>query len=112
MFTIHLYERTSFGYRDAYRDLDSEEYVGEVKLLGGRMVREPRDFDDGGVLRHRVVAPSTLAGRDLTRAINTHFSHSGCRHEWDCCGCASTSATAKRVSKREYVVDISTSYNY
>jgi hypothetical protein len=109
---IHLYERTSFGYRDAYRDLDSEVYVGEVKMLAGRMVREPRDFDDGGVRRHRVVAPSTLAGRDLTRAINTYFSHSGCRHEWDCCGCASISATAKRVSKREYVVDISTSYNY
>jgi len=112
MISIHLYERTSFHYRDAYRDLDSEEYVGEVKLLGGRVTREPRDFDDGGVRTHRVVAPSPLAGRDLTRAINTHFTHSGCTHDWDCCGCATTYATTKRVSKREYVVSISTSYNY
>ena len=59
---IHLYERTSFSYRDAYRDLDSEVYVGEVKLLGGRTVREARDFDDGGVRRHRVVAPLHSCG--------------------------------------------------
>lgn len=112
MHIINLYQRTTFKYRDAYRELDDEVYVGDVKMLGGKRIKESSDFDDGGIYRHRIIAPRSLANNDLSIAIGSYFSGSNCRHEWDCCGCAFTNAFARRISKREYIVEIKTSYNY
>ncbi len=109
---VPIYTRLTRRYVDEYRHLDAAEYVGTVKLLAGRQILEPQDFDDGGSRRYRVVAPRELASTDLSDAIADTFSHYGCSHEYDCCGCASHSASVRRVSRREYTMTIHTSYNY
>lgn len=113
MKTIQLYERLTHRYVDAYRHLDEEQYIGEVKQLGiTRRVPPAGCYDDGGKYLFRVVAPSTLKSKDLSHALRSALSHSGCTHEYDCCGCASSHASVKRLTKREYSVRISISYNY
>lgn len=109
---LHLYKRLTRRYVDEWRHLDDEQYVGRVKVLAGRQVREARDYDDGGSWRYRVVAPAALGSADLTGAIEDTLSHHGCSHEYDCCGCRSVRAQARRVSRREYVVTLHTSFNY
>ena len=112
MKTIQLYERLTHRYVDAYRHLDEEQYIGEVKQLGITRSVPPAGYDDGGKYQFRVVAPSTLKSKDLSHALRSTLSHSGCTHEHDCCGCASSNASVKRLTKREYSVRISISYNY
>jgi len=109
---IHLHKRLTNRYVGTYRHLDQWAYVGVVKLLGGRLVDEGNGIDDTGTYVSRVVAPVSLKHRDLRRAIRSHFSQSGCAHEYDCCGCTSTSANVRRVSPREYVLTLSYSRNY
>jgi hypothetical protein len=109
----HLYQFTTDKYRDGWRgQLDRSVYVGTVKVLAGRTVREARDYDDGGTALYRVVAPSALRSVDLRQAIRDTMGGSNCRHEHDCCGCASRHVRTRRVSPREYAVIIHTSYNY
>jgi hypothetical protein len=109
---IHLEERLTHRYIDAYRHLDESRYIGVVKELGITRSVAPTGYDDGGEYHFRVVAPTHLKGQDLTRAIGSTLSHSDCDHEYDCCGCARQYASVKRVSKREYCVKVRTSYNY
>jgi hypothetical protein len=106
---IHLYERLSHKYRDGWRDLDDEQYVGTAKVLAYRRVSD--EGIDGNTYATRVVAPSALRGVDLSNAIADTLSGSRCRHEHDCCGCPSTYADVRRVSRREYAVSLHTTYN-
>ena len=112
MKTIQLYERLTHRYVDAYRHLDEEQHIGEVKQLGITRSVPPTGYDDGGEYLFRVVAPSTLKSKDLSHALRSTLSHNGCAHEYDCCGCASARASVKRLTKREYSVWISISYNF
>lgn len=112
MTTLELYERETHTYRDGWAGLDSWAYIGTAKMLQQRMTREPSDFDDGGSYLAKVIAPSHLKGRDLTRAIANTMGGSSCTHEHDCCGCPSTSASVKRISAREYSVHLRVSFNY
>jgi len=106
---IHLYKQLTHKYRSGWRHLDEEEYVGTVKLLPFRKTAD--DGIDGNRSVTRVIAPSALRGIDLSGAINDTLSGSSCRHEHDCCGCASTYTDVRRVSKREYAVVVHTYYN-
>jgi len=109
----NLYLRVTHKYADGWRHLDDDQFVGTVKVLGVTSATEGGDYDDGGTASFRVVAPSALRGADLSRAIaDTLGGGSNCRHEHDCCGCASTYATVRRVSNREYAVRLRTSFNY
>lgn len=112
MFMQHLYRFVTNKYRDGWRELDQSRYVGTVKVLEGRTIRQPADFDDGGTYRMRVVAPSHLRNADLRQPIRDTMGGSNCRHEHDCCGCASRHVSVKRIGRRDYVVTIGTSYNY
>jgi hypothetical protein len=106
---IHLYERLSHKYRDGWRHLDDEQYAGTAKVLAYRLVSD--EGIDGNTYRTRVIAPSHLRGTDLSRSIADTLSTSYCRHEHDCCGCPSTWADVRRVSRREYAVSLRTTYN-
>ena len=94
MSKLELFERETSTYRDGWAGLDSWAHIGTAKLLQQRMTREPEGYDDGGAYLAKVIAPSS------------------CRHEHDCCGCPSTSASVKRTSAREYSVHLRVSYNY
>ena len=107
-----LYTFVTRQYRPGWRYLDQQRYVGTVKVLAGRVVREPReDYDEGRTYMNRVVAPSKLRNTDLTRAIIDTLSGSSCQHEHDCCGCAFYHVDVKRIGRRDYVVTTSVSYN-
>lgn len=106
---LHLYERLTHQYRPGWRYLDDEEYRGTAKILKLQLVED--NGIDGHQHKTRVIVPSNLANEDLTSVIEDTLNQSTCQHEHDCCGCASTYATAKRVSKREYAVRLFTSYN-
>jgi hypothetical protein len=106
---INLFKRLTHKYRDGWRHLDNEVFVGTVKML------QPRKLEDHGIDGHaqlaRVIAPASLGGVDLSYAIGSTLSSSHCRHEHDCCGCASVSADVRRLSRRHYSVKLFTSYN-
>tara|TARA_R110000868_G_scaffold207866_1_gene456912 strand:- start:2389 stop:2682 length:294 start_codon:yes stop_codon:yes gene_type:complete len=87
---------------------DSEK-ICDVKVLKGRTVCD--DGIDGRISITRMIAPTTMKGTNLARAIGNTFSYSYCQHEHDCCGCPRFNTYAKRVSAREYVVTTYTSYN-
>ena len=87
---------------------DSEK-ICDVKILKGRTVRD--DGSEGNEYRTRMIAPTTMRGTNLARAIGNTFSYSYCQHEHDCCGCPRFSTYARRVSAREYLVTTFTSYN-
>jgi hypothetical protein len=110
--TIHLHKRLTHRYQDAWRYLDEERYIGAVKQLGATRIEPPQGYDDGGKYYFRIVAPTTLKKQNLRSAITSTLSGSGCRHDYDCCGCGSTSARVKRLTKREYSVVLSVNYNY
>lgn len=113
---IHLYTRVTHQYVDAYRHLDREDFVGTVKALAPRVVRGPDeiDFSDAGSTRMRVIVPATCNASPhvIRQALHDTLSHSGCSHEYDCCGCRSTHASVHRVARREYSVTMSHSRNY
>jgi len=93
---------------EIYTDDDCENTI-TLKLLKGRVTRD--DGCDGKSYMARVVAPVSAKGHDLSNLIGRHFTYSYCQHEHDCCGCPSHSGYARRVSKREYVLEIITGYN-
>jgi len=106
---LHLYTRLTRKYRLGWDHLDESEYTGTVKVLA------PRKLSDDGIDGHtsitRVIAPSALRSIDLSGAIEDTMTTSRCRHEHDCCGCATTNAYARKISPREYTVYLSTYYN-
>jgi hypothetical protein len=109
--TQPLFTRLTHQYRDGWSYLDTEEFTASVKLLGATRRTPSNSYEGGGTCNYRVVAPSALKGTDLTRAISHSFGGSSCQHEHDCCGCATVSIDVLRVSRREYVVRSSISFN-
>jgi hypothetical protein len=112
MNTLELYQRETHTYTSGWSHLDQWEHIGTAKMLQQRMTREPDGHDDGGTYIAKVIAPRNLKGRDISRAIANSLGGSSCRHEHDCCGCPSTSASVKRTSPREYSVHLRVSFNY
>jgi hypothetical protein len=110
METLHLYERKSHHYRDGWSGLDRHDFVATVKVTPPKMVREPEGYDDGGVYIMHARAPRGTP--NLKRALQDSLSNSGCKHEYDCCGCAATYARVTKVSARDYIVRSTVSYNY
>jgi hypothetical protein len=105
-----LYERLTHKYCDGWAGNDAHRFVAIVKLTPHRMVREYEDVDDGGTYIQHCRAPA--GAPNLTRALRDTLSGSNCRHDWDCCGCASRSVRVFKVSARDYVITADISYNY
>lgn len=106
---IDLYERFTHTYRDGWQELDEHKFVGTVKVL--RYQRLADDGIDGKSHKTLVFAPAALRDTDLSYAIADTLGGSNCRHEHDCCGCATTYADVRRISRREYSVRLHTYYN-
>lgn len=113
MQTVNVYQRLTNRYVDSYRHLDRSKFLGTVKLTPPRKVREPREqdayYDEGTYLLH---ARAPAGSPDLTGALRSTLTHSGCHHEYDCCGCRSVRANVRKVSARDYVVTYDVSFNY
>lgn len=107
--TIDLYDQLPAQYHHGYRIEGDEVYIGTAKTLAYRLTRD--DGIDGHTRRTRVIAPAALRDTNLIRAIELTMTTGNCHHEHDCCGCPSTYAIARRVSRREYAVEVHTTYN-
>lgn len=108
----NLYERVTHKYRGGWRDEDQHQYVGQVKMLGRKQIRAGNGFDVGGVYVWYAVALPRFKHRDLRQAIIDSVGGTHCKHEHDCCGCASRRVWVRRMDKRNYEVRVSVTYNY
>lgn len=111
MQTVGIFQRLTHKYRDGWDYLDQSEYLCTAKVTPWRMVREPDDYSDGGTYIAHATVPAGTSGK-IIDALRDTFSRCDCRHEHDCCGCASRYAEVRRVSRNRYVVKQSITYNY
>lgn len=106
---IDIYKRLTHKFNLGWSHEDEWETAATVKVLPLKVISTT---DDSYTVTHRVIAPSSHRKTDLSNAIASTMTRSGCRHEYDCCGCASHHATVRRVSAREYVAKVNVTYNY
>jgi hypothetical protein len=108
MHSIDLYYRLTHKFTLGWSHEDDWDHAVSAKILPLKLVASTDDTD---TFTQRVIAPSSHRKTDLSNAIASTLSRSGCRHEYDCCGCVSFHAIVRRVSAREYVARIHTSRN-
>jgi hypothetical protein len=82
---------------------------GEVSLH--RCSKTERNEDGNYTMRFLVINDNHLAG-DLSQAIRDTLSGSNCQHQFDCCGCASRSASVKRKNNNVYKVTVTVTHNF
>lgn len=109
---VHAYQRLTHGYVDGWRHLDSDEFVATIKLTPAKLVIEGKDHDDGGVYVQYRRAPAGVSISTLKQALRDTMSGSNCRHEHDCCGCASRSVRIQHLGSRRLLVRTRVSFNY
>jgi hypothetical protein len=106
---ITLFKRLTNKYRLGWDDLNTHQFLGVAKMLTPRLVED--HGIDGKMHMTRIIVPAALGSADLSYAISSSLSYSHCRHEHDCCGCATVGADVRRLSRRQYSVKLFTSYN-
>ena len=109
---VHAYKRTSYTYADGWRHLDNDVFVGAVKMTPARQTEEPKDHDDGGAYVQYARAPSGLNLQQLMQGLRDTMSGSNCRHEHDCCGCASSHVSVSHLGSRRLLIRTRVSFNY
>lgn len=107
---LHLY--TTQRYAPGWRHLDSSRSVGEVALTPRKTVHAGNGYDEGPTYIQHARLPRGMNRVTAARGLVDTISGSGCRHEHDCCGCASTSVSVRPLSKRDLLVRSRVSYNY
>jgi len=112
MQAVHAYARITHGYADGWRHLDKDEFVGTVKMTPAVQTEAPKDYDDGGAYVQYARAPSGVNLDLLKQALRDTMGGSNCRHEHDCCGCASRYVSVKHVGSRRLVIRTRVSFNY
>ena len=90
----------------------ASQYLATVRLTPPKMVREPSDHDDGGKYVQYLRVPRNVNPGQLSQALRDTIGGSNCRHEHDCCGCATRYVRTKLVAPRKLKVTTSVSYNY
>lgn len=112
MQTVHTYIRLTHKYRDGWSHLDNDEFVATVRLTPPKMVREGEGYDDGGKYVQYMRVPRNVNPGQLEQALRDTLGGSSCRHEHDCCGCATRYVRTKLVTPRKLKVTTSVTYNY
>lgn len=109
---IGIRKRNTFKYRDGWSYEDSWSFLGDLKVTPAKQVREGNGYDEGGVFIRYARIRNSDDFKLLKRGIEDTMSHSGCQHEYDCCGCASYSTRVKRIKPRLVQIRTRVSYNY
>lgn len=111
MRTEHLYQRETFRYSSGWSHLDDWQFLCTVRLTPMQQVREGNGYDLGGVYLSYARVPRGKDWRQIARALEQTLEGSRCRHEYDCCGCASRRVTVRLIAPRRLQVRMSVSYN-
>ena len=82
------------------------------KVLGARVWSTGNGYDEGERASFRVIGSKKLDQEDQRAALRSSISGSSCTHSYDCCGCASTYASVRKVKPGVFAVKARTSYNY
>lgn len=104
--------RLTSTYIDQLSHLDQwgEEYT--FKALGSILMDLGNGYDTGSERKFTVVGDKHKNQNKQALAIGAYFGHSGCTHEYDCCGCESIHAYVRMVKPGHFAVTLSSSYNY
>ena len=71
------------------------------------------DHDDGGTYVQYARLPRNVDKTRVMSAMADTFSHWGCSHEYDCCGCQLVRAEVHKTRKSRVVrLVLSVGYNY
>lgn len=112
METVHAYARTSHKYRDGWSHLDSDKFVATVRLTPPKVTRAGQGYDEGDTYVQYLRVPRATNAKLLQQALRDTMGGSNCKHEHDCCGCASRYVSTKLVAPRKMRVTTRVSYNY
>lgn len=105
--------RKTHTYVGDYAHLDEWDDIGAVRLIAREVVREPGDHEDGGSVQFMVRVSSDQPAERIREALSDTFSHHGCAHDYDCCGCAShTVGNIQHEGGTIWSFVRSTSYNF
>lgn len=105
-------------YRDAWRHLDNEQVVATAVTLQESSVTTDDEDPCEPTRTIRLIEVTDHVDGDkptIIAAIRDTMSHSGCTHDWDCCGCWHTSVSEilpLTYNPRQFVVILNSSRNY
>jgi hypothetical protein len=88
--SLTLSLRKSHKYTDSYASLDDWDDIGTVDLVSTQSTVDDSDICEPTTHIHIINVTSDSDKKDIEKALSNSFSHSGCSHEYDCCGCTST----------------------
>lgn len=113
MTTFTLEKRKTHHYRDGWSSLDEWVSIGSGRILRN-VYSDEDEYGSMTINRFVCVAPDTSTSEaDIEAALRSTFTHSNCRHDYDCCGCRSYAAIhVQRIDAHRYRVDVSSSCNY
>ena len=82
------------------------------KVLGARVWSTGNGYDEGERVSFRVLGSKKHDQADQRLALSASINGRSCTHDYDCCGCASTYASVRKVKPGVFAVQARTSYNY
>jgi hypothetical protein len=118
MQTLEL--RVTYKYQDAWKSEDIWKEVGGYEIVSfEKWVKETDDMTEPNLHYYWVLVYPKLGipVEEVRQALIDSFSHVGCHHEYDCCGCRSFYASnperlASEVDWEEWKVTVNSSRNY
>jgi hypothetical protein len=111
---IDLAVRKTHSYVGTCSHLDDWESIGSFEVLEHKS--ETDDEDDPcqpTTITLTLRVESDADPKDIENALHASLSSQGCHHEYDCCGCVSTSVeTVARQDDGTWIVTQGASRNY
>lgn len=104
--------RETHKYRAGWSGLDAWAVIGSYTVERRYTEELPDDADQddlpGTLLMVEVTlnAEQAFTEDQVRQALRDSLSASGCTHDWDCCGCISSWATATHVKDKKWHVSI------
>lgn len=112
MITAGLTLRTSRQFSDGYAGLDGGRYLGRMKLTKPRLLKAGNGYDIGHTFIQRARVPAGLDRKVVMQGLIDTMGGSRCRHEHDCCGCATRHVQVRAIGNRDFAVRTSLTFNY
>ena len=88
---LDLSLRQTRTYVGAFAHLDDWTSIGSAEVLSRESkLLDEEDMCDPTEIVLQVAVISDASAEEIKTALRDSFTHAGCAHEYDCCGCTST----------------------
>jgi len=111
-FTFTASVRLTSRYVGTHLHLDQWGPPMRFKALEPKVVDAGNGYDEAETSLIRVIGDKKADQRLQAKALTHELTSHGCAHEYDCCGCISTSARVRRVRPGIFSVLLHSSRNY